>query len=192
MQDAGFPGPRQQVCRCLPWLLIAALALVQAGCLVVAAGVAGGAAATGYVYYKGRVCRDYLASLPDTLAAVRTSLVEMQFPITSEESKNGTAYLTSRTTDGTTIRLYVEPVPSRIPAEGTLTRVSIRVGAFGDEGLSTRILDQVAGHLAPPMLLRPTPQLPAVPPPVHPAAATLPGETPPPPLAPPLPTPVKK
>jgi hypothetical protein len=167
-------------------LLVGVLALAQTGCLVVAAGVAGGAAATGYVYYKGRLCRDYLADLNQTLNAVRATLLEMQFPIIAEESKNGTSYLASRTSDGSTMRIYVEPVPSRIPAEGTLTRVSIRVGAFGDEALSTRFLDQVGAHLTGPMLLRPAPAPPAVPPP-EPAAARVPAETPAPPLAAPVP-----
>jgi hypothetical protein len=163
------------------------LAVVQTGCLVVAAGVAGGAAATGYVYYKGRLYRDYLAGLNQALEALRASLLELQFPIIAEESKNGTSYIASRTSDGSTMRIYVEPVPSRIPAEGTLTRVSIRVGAFGDEALSTRFLDQVGAHLAGPTLLRPAPVAPAVPPPVQPASARVVAETPAPPLAAPVP-----
>jgi hypothetical protein len=166
---------------------VAALAVAQAGCLAVAAGVAGGAAATGYVYYKGRYNRDYTAALNDTLTAVRTALDEMKFPITAEESKNGTSYLTSRTTDGSIMRIYVEPVPSRIPAEGTLTRVGIRVGAFGDEPLSIRFLDQVGFHLIPPALLQPAPLSGPALPGVRPAGAVLPAETPAPPLAAPLP-----
>jgi hypothetical protein len=199
MQEPGSPGPASKPpgrrASWLPLLLVGTLALVQAGCLVVAAGVVGGAAATGYVWYKGRWCRDYLAGFNDTAAALRTALVELQFPITSEETKNGTTYFGSRTADGTPIRILVEPVPSRIPAEGTLTRVAIRVGFAGDEALSSRIFDQVARHLVPPMLLPPTPPtgppLTAVSPSLRPVAARVPVETAAPPLAPPLPPPVK-
>jgi hypothetical protein len=191
MQEPGSPGPGctppGRRASCLPLLLVGTLALVQAGCLVVAAGVVGGAAAGGYVWYKGRICRDYPAGFNDTVAALRAALFEMQFPITSEESKNGTTYLGSRTAAGTTIRIWVEPVPSPIPAEGTLTRISIRVGVIGDEALSTRIFDQAARHLVPPQLLQPTPSAPAVAFPLQPVAAHLPGETVQPPLAPPLP-----
>jgi hypothetical protein len=187
--DSGCRSPGRRAYHCLPLLLAGILALVQLGCLVVAAGVAGGAAATGYFYWRGRLCHDYLATPPDTLAAVRTALAEMQFPIIAEESKNGTVYLGSRTADGSTIRIWVEPIPSRIPAEGTLTRVSIRVSVFGDETLSNRILDQVGRHLVPPMLLQPAPQAPPVAAPVQSASAVAPRETPPPPLAAPVPTP---
>src|SRR5262249_41439439 len=105
------PGPRRRGPRsCLSTLcltLAAGGALLQGGRLPVGAGVAGGAAATGYVYYKGRLYRDSPASLGDSLAAVRTGLVELQFPITGEEVKNGSGYLTSKTADGSTIRMYL-------------------------------------------------------------------------------------
>jgi hypothetical protein len=189
MQD---PGPRRRNPRpgrrLLGLTLVAAVALTQAGCLLVAAGVAGGAAATGYVYYKGRLYRDYPAGLGDSLAAVRTALVELQFPITGEEVKNGSGYLTSKTADGSTVRIYLEPVASRVPAEGTLTRVSIRVGAFGDEAVSTRLLDQVSLHLVPAPPAR-TPVGPQTF--IQPTTSLQPGETNPPPLAAPLPQPAK-
>jgi hypothetical protein len=65
----------------------------------------------------------------------------------------------------------------------------VRVGAFGDEAVSVRLLDQVSAHLVPsatvPSL---TPQPTAPPPPalgpVQATAAAHPGETSPPPLAP--------
>ncbi len=173
-------------------VMAAALAAVQAGCLLVAAGVASGAAATGYCYYKGRYYREYPAALGDALAAARTALTELQFPVLSEEAKNGSAFVASRTADGSAIRIYLDTVESRVPADGpALTRVSVRVGAFGDEEVSKRILDQVSLHLVAPTLLRPMPQptaaAPPPPGPIRPASALMPGETPPPPLAPPTP-----
>ena len=54
---------RKQMAR-IAYLVLAALALVNGGCLVVAAGAAaGGAAAVGYSLWKGRMYRDYNASL---------------------------------------------------------------------------------------------------------------------------------
>jgi hypothetical protein len=162
-------------------LALAVAALVQSGCLIVAAGVVGGAAATGYFYYKGQVCQEYFASLGDTLAAVRAALADLQFPVTSEESNSDNVYVTSRTADGSTIRLKLDLVPSRVPAEGTLTRVCVRIGTFGDEPLSKRILDQIGLHLVP----TPTAQRPPLPPPSGPLqpAGYRPRETAPPPLA---------
>jgi hypothetical protein len=175
------------------YVVVACLAAAQAGCLIVAAGVAGGAAATGYCYYKGRYYRDYPTAIGDALAAVRTALLELQFPVLSEEAKNGTAFVSSKTADGSAIRIYLDTVDSRVPADGpALTRVAVRVGAFGDEEVSRRILDQVTRHLVAPAILMPTAQptagAPPAPSPVRPASAALmPGETPPPPLAPPAP-----
>jgi hypothetical protein len=182
------PAPGRAARRIL-CLAAAALAAAQAGCLFVAAGVAGGAAATGYYYYKGRYYREYPAGLADAMAAVRTALGELQFPLISEEVKNATAYVESKAADGSHIRIYLDSVSSPVPADGTLTRVAVRVGAFGDEDISRRILDQVSAHLVQPGLLRPVPapHAAAAPPPagaVQPVSAQMPGE---PPLAPPAP-----
>ena len=57
----------------IAWLTLAALAVVQSGCLAVAAGCAAGGAA-GYAYYKGRLERDYVANRDDVWAALHTSL----------------------------------------------------------------------------------------------------------------------
>src|SRR5262249_27156076 len=101
-------------------LLLGAQALVQAGCMLAAVGAAAaGGAAAGYVYYKGTVSRDYPTSLADALAALRASLFELQFPVVGEEAGAGEAHITTRTTDGTTVRIRLETVPSQVPVEHT-------------------------------------------------------------------------
>ena len=180
--------------RRLAYLGLAALLLVNAGCLVVAASAAvgGAAAAAGYAYYNGCLYRDYPASLGDSLAAVRTALVELQFPILKEETDTGSAVVLTRTADGSKVRIHLDLVPSRIPVEVSATRISVRVGALGDEAVSVRLLDQVNAHLVPAAgAPRLSPQ-PAVPGPIQTTAATRPGETAPPPLAPPGPVGAKK
>jgi hypothetical protein len=176
--------------RRLAYLGLAALLLVNAGCLVVAASAAvgGAAAAAGYAYYNGCLYRDYPASLGDALAAVRMALAELQFPILKEETDTGSAVVLTRTADGSKVRIHLDLVPSRIPVEASATRISVRVGAFGDEAVSVRLLDQISAHLvAPGAAPHLTPQ-PAGPPPalgpIQTTAAPRPGETPPPPLAP--------
>jgi hypothetical protein len=134
------------------YALIAFVALVQGGCLLALAGAAGGAAATGYFYYKGRVYRDYAANFPDVRNAVHAALHDMHFLVFTEEAKDGKGLLVTKTTSGKKVRVYLDCLASPIPAEGTLTRVSIRVACFGDESVSARIFDQVAwrlGHPAP-------------------------------------------
>jgi hypothetical protein len=178
--------------RSLALLALALVGLVNAGCLVAAVGAAGAAgAAAGYTYYNGLLYRDYPANMGDTLAAVRTSLQELQFPVTAEKTDTGTAYVQTRTADSHTVRVYLDVVPSPIPAEGALTRVGVRVGFSGDDGVSARILDQVSRHLTP-QAVQPAgaPGGPLVPVPAPaPTGVTVlpprpvPAETAPPPLA---------
>lgn len=139
------------------YTLIACLALTQVGCLLAIASVAGGAAATGYFYYKGRIYRDYAASFPDVRSAVHAALLDMHFNIFTEEGKDGKAFLVTKTTSGKKVRIYLDCLSSPIPAEGLLTRVSIRVACFGDESVSARIFDQVAWHLGHPGPIAPAP-----------------------------------
>src|SRR5262245_11319840 len=139
---------------------LALLALANGGCLLAVAG-AGAAAGVGYAYYNGLLYRDYHANLDDSLSAVRASLVELQFPIIEQKADTGTAYVKTRTADGHTVRIHLDVVPSPIPVEGSLTRVSIRVGFSGDEAVSARLLDQINLHLAPPGAMAATPARPS-------------------------------
>jgi hypothetical protein len=144
------------------------VALANGGCLWVAAGAAAGGAAAGYAYYRGRVYRDYPASLPDSLAAVRDGLTELRFPILGEEHDGDKGWtIHSHTGDGSRVTIDLESQPSPIPAEGPKTRISVRVSTFGDEVVSVRILDQIGLHLGPPRLTpQPIPNAPQ-PPPLH-------------------------
>ena len=47
-------------------------------------------------------------------------------------------FLESRTADNETVRIYVDALPSKIPAEGSLSRVSVRVATFGDKPFSNQ------------------------------------------------------
>jgi hypothetical protein len=165
---------------CVLW---AGLAFSQAGCLFVAAGVAGGAAA-GYCYSKGKVCQEYRADLLDAWQATRAALHELGMPLTKETRDGREGLIESRTGDGERVRILLEMYPSRIPADGNLTRICVRVATFGDHPLSGRILDQVSRHLVPTdMVYQPAAQ-PVVPPAGSPQTA-------PPPLLPPEPVPVQ-
>jgi hypothetical protein len=167
--------------RRLGWVALALFAACQAGCMLAVAGAAAGAGAAGYMYYNGLLYRDYHANMGDAAAALRTSLVELGFPLLKEKNDAGSAYFQSQTGDGSTVRVYLDTVPSPIPSEGAVTRISVRVGFSGDESVSARILDQVSKHLISPA--GPVSAVtPAAPPTVTPAVATTP-QTPPPPLA---------
>ncbi|MCI0457680.1 MAG: DUF3568 domain-containing protein, partial [Gemmataceae bacterium] len=58
-------------------------------------------------------------------------------------------FLESRTANDKRVRLSVKAQTSKIPVEGPVTRVCVRVAVFGDQPVSARILDQVGLHLTP-------------------------------------------
>ncbi len=141
-----------QAGRLLLLLLLLASVVSSAGCVaagLAAAGAAAAAGAGGYAYYKGRMTRDYPAALPETLKAAETSLSELGFPVLDRQDTVSGATLITETTRGTRLMVDLTTQGSAIPSDGTFTRVGIRVGVFGDEDISDRILDRMSLHLVP-------------------------------------------
>jgi hypothetical protein len=158
-------------------LIAAALALSQAGCLLIAAGAAGGAA-IGYAYCKGKVCQAYNANFADSLAAVHSALAELGLPLASEQIQGITGQIQSAAANGDKIAIELDLLNSSVPAEGQVTRICVRVGVFGDYTLSERILNQVDAHLVP-SRMNPGAILGSAPlSPIQPAAATVPPNPP--------------
>jgi len=120
--------------------------------------------------------KNYDAAFADTWAAVHTALGELQMQVASEERDPAGGSIEGRDRDGERVRLFVEV---QQVAARPVTRLTVRVGTFGEEARSNRILNQVDLHLAPARLAAapPTP-LPQTPPPTWAA-----NQTAPPPLA---------
>src|SRR5207244_4137783 len=104
-------------------------------------------AAALYTYQRGQLYREYSASQTAAATAVRTSLAELKFPPAVEKGGAGEATFETKTADGSKVRIHLESVANRIPVDGAVTRVSVRVGTLGDDEVSARILDQVSVHL---------------------------------------------
>lgn len=156
-------------------LLFTALMLpVISGCLAAAVG-AGAAGVAGYFYYKGGICQEYPAEFVETWGALKASLGDSGFPVVSEAPGQNKGTLVSQTGDGSKITIDVETLVARVPAEGSVTRVCVRVGVFGDEAVSQRILDGIGFRLLGPPVgakqrpagarITPTPAPPPPPPP---------------------------
>ncbi len=143
----------------LVYVSVAALALLPGGCLLVAAGAAGGAA-LGYVYCKGKVCETYVSNFDDSWAATHTALAELALPVSKEQREGLKGWIECSAADGDRIRIYVDIIDSPIPAEGPLTRICVRVATFGNYALSERVLNQVGAHL---VVVAPAPSGPAPP-----------------------------
>ena len=165
----------------IAFLSLAVVALANAGCLIAAVGAAaGGAAAVGYAYYSAPLMKEYPVNYANALAAVKTSLTELQFPLVKEQPEGPSTLIETRTGDGVSVKIYLDVLTSPVPADGSLTRISVRVGHFGDEAVSVRIQDQIAKHMPAPLA-----------PPPGPVVANRPGGVPPvETVAPPLANPV--
>src|SRR5207245_595574 len=92
-------------------ILLAALALANSGCLLVAAGAAGGAA-VGYAYYKGKLTEIYSAGFDDSWAATHAALGELGMSILKEDRGFQTGTIDSRTADDDHVRISLEAMKS--------------------------------------------------------------------------------
>ena len=123
-------------------LLIAAaalpLALLPAGCIVAAAGAA---AYGAHSYANGAMDGIAGATLDRTWRATLATLQEMGLAITSKIKDGGSARIVAQTADRTQIEIELTR------RSGDMTKVSIRVGIFGDEAESRRILHAIKSRL---------------------------------------------
>ncbi len=130
-------------------LLLAALALANSGCLAVAVGTAAAGGAVGYAYWRGNVWQEYPAGFEQTWAATQAALLDLGLPLVGAEHERATeGTLKSQTGDGTSVTVALETRATPIPAEGPVTRVHVRVGWWGDSGVSERLLAQVHARLS--------------------------------------------
>jgi hypothetical protein len=131
------------------YLVAALLALANGGCLLVAAGAAAGGAA-GYAYYRGKLSRGYVGQCDTVWTATNTALAQLGMPLLRQERTATGGWIETRTADDGRVRISLEEEPSKIPSDPPITHVGIRVGTFGDDPVSNRILDQIAVNLTSP------------------------------------------
>src|SRR5262249_33061098 len=133
------------------YVMMATLACASSGCLAAAIGAcAGGAGICAHSYCQGKVSQVYIADLNDAFAATKAGVAESGLGTEKEKGDGAHVVLRSRTGDGSRIRIDLRRQPSRIPAEGPVTEIGIRVATFGDRPLSDRILYQISSHLVAP------------------------------------------
>jgi hypothetical protein len=163
-------------------LVVAAAALLGGGCapLLIGGALAAGGAA-GYAYYAGQYNRDFDAGALEVRHAARAVLTDMGVPVVEEHSDTNGGWFVSNTPGGERLSVTFTDFPDQNSPSGFVTRVGVRVAAFGDPTFSRDFLDRVGHHLypngPPPPRTPATPTGRLTPQPVRPA------ETSPPPLA---------
>jgi hypothetical protein len=130
------------------FILLLLLSASSPGCLWLAAGAAAGTAVAGYAYARGRLYRDYPVGMEECRKVTQDALHELNFPVSGvHHFADGSTYET-QTGDGTPVTVELERQGLQLSGEPT-TRVGVRVGVFGHEDLSKRILDQINLRLVP-------------------------------------------
>lgn len=130
-------------------LLLVALCLGQCGCLLALAGAGAGAGAA-YVYSKGQSKGCFAADFATTWHTARAALGALGLPIVDERYAGVQGTIEARSGDGRRVVIKLRSAAAPIPNDGFRTEVSVRVGTFGDEAVSDRILTEIGCRLAPP------------------------------------------
>jgi len=122
------------------FLFLALLAFSQAGCLVLAGTAAVGGGVAGYAYVKGKVSQTFAAPIDKTESATELALRDLGMPFSKPRYGPTHGEIDASSSIG-------EPVVIDIDQEKEQVRVSVRVGSFGDQALSHKILDQIEKRL---------------------------------------------
>jgi len=132
-----------------------AASLSASGCLaVIAGGTAGLAGAAAYEYWKGAVRETIPADTSAVWQAAHASLADLGLPVIFSGNEGKTLLIESRSPRDEVIKIEIEPEKSSVPQAVPKSEISIRVGTWGDEYLSRRILEQIyvrLGHSAAPV-----------------------------------------
>lgn len=114
------------------------LYLINSGC---AAVVVGAGVGTGVAWYKGKLEETVSASVPRVHQAVKAGLRDLNITITEDRHDTLTAEVRGELADGKRVSIDAKSVGT------STTKLSIRVGTFGDKDFSLRIRDAIKKHL---------------------------------------------
>ncbi len=112
--------------------------LLQTGCVVAAVGA--GAAGT-VAYFRGELVSTLDNDFEETLEATREAVDELELIKISEKKDALAAIFTLQTAKDKKVRIILDKLDHEV------TRVTIRVGIFGNESLSLAILGKIRENL---------------------------------------------
>lgn len=115
-------------------VLVAAVAWGVSGCIFAVGAAAGGAA---YAYLKGEGTRAYAEPLPKVRDAVLKALEDLSLPRLHADTDGVSSKIKSTTSDGRDINVVLTSESAKV------TMVSVRVGMFGDEVITRRLIARI-------------------------------------------------
>jgi hypothetical protein len=122
-------------------VLLAGMAICATGCWVVPFAVVGGGAAGTVAYVKGDLETTLDAGMDKSYAASLKALEQLQIVPTQKLKDSLSAEIIARRSDDTKITVALTRVDDKI------TKMSIRVGVFGDQAQSTTIYERIKQNL---------------------------------------------
>lgn len=122
----------------LATLSLAAIMISAPGCIALAAA---GAGVGGYAYVSGDLEKNLEAPLDRVYDASLAVMDEMQYAVTSKSKDALEGAINAEQADETSVKI-------RLESKGdSLTHTSVRIGLFGDEAQSRRILEKIESRL---------------------------------------------
>lgn len=122
-------------------LVLSAALVVTSGCFLAAVGAAGAAGAGTVAYIRGELDATVDGPYDSVITAADSALERLQFAKVSETRDAFTAEIVARTADDKKVEVKVAREAAR------LTKVTIRIGVFGDEEKSRAVLDRMRDEL---------------------------------------------
>lgn len=117
--------------------------MMCSGCVyLIGASVGARVVAGAYEYVQGEVKRPYVASMHTTWMACQDALEDVGVELSESSTEEPTHWtMKAMTKNGKKIKIALDTISKDI------TKVSVRVGIFGDETLSEMIHDAIARQL---------------------------------------------
>lgn len=125
-------------------LFIIILALANAGCAAfIAAGAGAGLGIGAAEYIRGELKQVYAASMEKTWAASVAAVSELKMKTTEKAIEQGdySRLIKGKTAEGKDFKIALEATSPEV------TTVRIRIGVFGDEVYSRKILEAITKNL---------------------------------------------
>ncbi len=122
---------------CIYGLLM--LYFFNSGCAALLVGA--GAGTAGAIWYKGKLQETVSASVPRVHQAIKSGLRDLNIKITEDKFDNLTAEVEGVFADDRKVSIDAESINS------STTKLTIRVGVFGDKDLSQSISDAIKKYL---------------------------------------------
>ena len=118
-------------------LILSGIAVYSGGCILLAAGAGAGTVA----YVRGDLEATYDANIDKVYNATLKSMGELELTPTQKQKDALTALVVARTSADKKVTIKLTRVGE------SLTKITIRIGVFGDEVLSRAIFERIKGNL---------------------------------------------